>query len=109
MAVIEDEAEYYEESNERNLSFDQNDLSVIFSILYRHKAFLVDTNILNELRSVTKSAKEFLSGFNNKIKTFDLLKKFYENSNIETLLTFGVFLNAFENLNKVKFSYKLFL
>ena len=103
LAAKEDGAEYYKESNDRNENLDQNDLSVIFSILYRHKAFLVDTNILNELQSVTKSAKEFLSGFKNKIKTFNLLKQFYENSNIETLLTFGVFLNAFENLNQVKF------
>jgi len=104
LAAKEDGAEYYKENNSKNKNdenLSQTDLSVIFSILYNHRAFLVDTNILNDLLTM-KNAKEFLPGFNNKIKTFNLLKQFYENSNIDTLLTFGIFPNAFEKLNEVK-------
>jgi hypothetical protein len=98
------------ENNFKSENFSQKDLAIILSLLYTHKAFIVDTHLLNYLlKTVTTkiSAKEFLPGFNNKIKTFDLLKLFYENGSTKTLLTYGIFIDDYERLNKVCFGFFL--
>jgi len=101
------------ENSLKSEHFSQKEVADILGLLYAHKAFIVDTNLLNYLlKTVTTkiSAKEFLPGFINKIKTFDLLKLFYENGSTQTLLTYGVFIDDYEKLNKVcvfRFFFKL--
>ena len=77
----------------------QLELSAIFNVLYLHRAFLVDVNLLKELQE----AKHLTPGIISKVETFNVVKNVQEDSDAsKTLLTFGIYAQSFEKLNQVR-------
>ena len=99
MAVREGEVELEEEENAavtrqiKDKSDNRSELNFIFNVVYRHKAFLIDANLLGDLKV---SGVELLPDFKNKIGTFKRLE-----ASEPLLVAFGISLEAFEILNKV--------
>ena len=91
-----------------DFSISRSDLNHIFNMLYRHKAFLVDPELLNELK---ETEVELLLNFKNKISNFKRIEKLFDTSvksnNESILIAYGIYLNSFKILNKVNFIVKM--